>query len=132
MDEQQLNEQTNSEITEVSESAADAPLIVEENPKKEKKKKSKLRNILEWIATGIFGVLFVISGIGQIDGMVNRNKHYGQMIRFGYGSFLVETSSMDPVYKKDAAIITYLENADKIYERFNEYQTWNTNQTDEK
>ena len=86
--------------------------------KKEKKPKSKARKIVEWILTGLFLVLFAIAGIAQIDGLVNKNKHYGQQIRFGYASFVVKTSSMEPKYMVESAIITYLEDADKIYERY--------------
>ena len=86
--------------------------------KKEKKPKSKARKIIEWILTGLFLVLFVVAGIAQIDGLVNKNKHYGQQIRLGYATFVVKTESMEPKYMVDSAIITYLEDADKIYERF--------------
>ena len=86
--------------------------------KKEKKPKSKARKIIEWVLTGLFLVLFAIAGIAQIDGLVNKNKHYGQQIRLGYATFVVKTESMEPKYMVDSAIITYLEDADKIYERF--------------
>ena len=86
--------------------------------KKEKKPKSKARKIIEWILTGLFLFLFAIAGIAQIDGLVNKNKHYGQQIRLGYATFVVKTESMEPKYMVDSAIITYLEDADKIYERF--------------
>ena len=87
--------------------------------KKEKKPKSKARKIIEWVLTGLFLVLFAVAGIAQIDGLVNKNKHYGQQIRLGYATFVVKTESMEPKYMVDSAIITYLEDADKIYERFN-------------
>ncbi len=132
MEEKQLNEQVNNEVTEVEEKPAEDSLVanevaseVVEKPTKEKKKKSKLRNTIEWILTGLFAVLFVVSGIGQINGMMNRNKHYGEMIRFGYGSFYVLTDSMDPVYKKKTALITYLEDSDKIYQRYLANQKYN-------
>ena len=51
--------------------------VVEEAPKKGKKKKSKARNIFEWVFTGIFVVLFLIFGAGQIDGMVHKDEHFG-------------------------------------------------------
>ena len=122
-----LKEQVNNEVVEVSETPTDAPLNTEPTTKKkkEKKPKSKARNIFEWIFTGIFGVAFLIVGIGQINGMVNAKKHYGQQIRFGYGTFYVLTESMEPVYKKKAAIITYLEDADKIYQKFLENKAYN-------
>ncbi len=93
------------------------------NEKREKKPKSKTRRIIEWILTGIFFVIFAIAGIAQIDGLINRNKHYGQQIRFGYAAFVVKTESMEPVYKVETAIITFLEDADKIYERYENGET---------
>lgn len=132
MNEEQLKDNPNSENTELVEATNEDSLVNSEPHKKEKKKKGKVRNTFEWIFTGIFAVLFVICGIGQINGMMNRNKHYGQMVRFGFGSYIVQTSSMEPVYKTKSAIITYLEDPDVIYKRFNEYQSWNASQTDEK
>lgn len=85
---------------------------------KVKKPKSKVRSIIEWVLTGIFVILFGIVVAGQIDGFVHRNDHYGQQIRFGYATFVVQTDSMEPEYKVKTAIITYLEDVDKIYERF--------------
>lgn len=93
------------------------------NEKREKKPKSKTRRIIEWILTGIFFVIFAIAGIAQIDGLINKNKHYGQQIRFGYAAFVVKTESMEPVYKVETAIITYLEDVDKIYERYENGET---------
>ena len=87
--------------------------------KRVKKPKSKARKIIEWVFTGIFLVLFAFVLIGQIDGMVHKKEHYGQQLRFGYGTFVVKTDSMEPKYKIGTALITYLEDADKIYERFN-------------
>ena len=89
-----------------------------EKEKKEKKPKSKARKILEWVLTGIFVALFAVVGIAQIDGLVNKNKHYNQQIRFGYATFVVQTDSMEPVYKTKSAIITYLDDADKIYQDY--------------
>ena len=86
--------------------------------KKEKKPKSKARKIIEWVLTGIFFVLFAVAGIAQIDGLVNKNKHYGQQIRFGYSTFVVKTESMEPKYMVDSAIITYLDDVDKIYDLY--------------
>ena len=88
---------------------------MEEEKKKEKKPKSKARKIIEWVLTGIFLVIFAIVGIAQIDGLVNKKKHYGQQIRFGYATFVVQTDSMVPKYKVKSAIITYLDDAEKIY-----------------
>lgn len=86
--------------------------------KKVKKPKSKARRIIEWIFTGIFLVLFGVVMAAQIDGMVNKSKHFGEQIRFGYAAFVVQTDSMEPEYKVKSAIITYLESPDKIYDRF--------------
>lgn len=89
-----------------------------EEEKKVKKPKSKARKTVEWILTGLFLVLFVFLAAAQIDGMVNKNKHYGQQIRFGFATFVVQTDSMVPAYPVKNAIITYLDDADKIYDEF--------------
>ena len=94
-----------------------------EKQKKEKKPKSKARKIIEWVLTGIFLVLFAIVGLAQIDGLVNKKNHYDQQIRFGYATFVVQTESMEPVYAVDSAIITFLEDADTIYERYQNNET---------
>ena len=86
--------------------------------KRVKRPKSKARKIVEWILTGVFLVLFGFVMAGQIDGMVHKKDHYNQTIRFGYGTFVVQTDSMEPKYMTGTALITYNENADKIYERF--------------
>ena len=89
-----------------------------EEEKKVKKPKSKTRKILEWVLTGFFLVLFAIVGVAQIDGMVHKKDHYGQLIRFGYSNYVVETDSMEPKYKIKTAIIAYLEDVDKIYDSY--------------
>ena len=89
-----------------------------EKEKKEKKPKSKARKIVEWILTGLFLVVFAIVGIAQIDGLINKNKHYGQQIRFGYATFVVQTDSMVPKYGVKSAIITYLDDAEKLYKEY--------------
>lgn len=86
--------------------------------KRVKKPKSKARKIVEWVLTGLFLVIFAFVLAGQIDGMVHKKEHYNQQLRFGYGTFVVQTDSMDPKYKVGTALITYNEDADKIYERF--------------
>lgn len=86
--------------------------------KRVKKPKSKARKIIEWILTGIFLALFAFVLAGQIDGMVHKKDHYNQQLRFGYGTFVVKTDSMEPKYMIGTALITYNEDADKIYERF--------------
>lgn len=86
--------------------------------KRVKKPKSKARKIIEWVLTGIFLALFAFVLAGQIDGMVHKKEHYNQQLRFGYGTFVVKTDSMEPKYMVGTALITYNEDADKIYERF--------------
>ncbi len=86
--------------------------------KRVKKPKSKARKIIEWVLTGIFLALFAFVLAGQIDGMVHKKDHYNQQLRFGYGTFVVKTDSMEPKYMIGTALITYNEDADKIYERF--------------
>ena len=93
-----------------------------------KKPKSKARKIVEWVLTGLFVVLFAVVGIAQIDGLVHKKEHYNQTIRFGYGTFVVQTDSMErdanrkKVYGVNSAIITYLDNADKIYKDYEAYK----------
>lgn len=89
---------------------------------KVKKPKSKASKIAGWIVTGLFAVLFVAFAAFQIDGMVHKNDNFGETIRFGVGSFVVQTDSMEPDYAVDSAIITFKEDPDSIYERFNEIQ----------
>lgn len=94
--------------------------VVEEEPKKKgKKPKSKVRSVIEWTLTILFAVLFVAFGAGQIDGMIHKNEHYGQMIRFGTSAFTVLTDSMEPLYPTNTAIIDYRDSEEAIVERFN-------------
>ena len=90
----------------------------EEEKKVQKKPKSKARKITEWVLTGIFLVIFAILGIAQIDGMVHKNEHHGQMLKFGYGTFVVQTESMEKTYMKGDALVTKLQSADAIYKDF--------------
>ena len=90
----------------------------EEEKKVQKKPKSKARKITEWVLTGIFLVIFAILGIAQIDGMVHKNEHHGQMLKFGYGTFVVQTESMDPAYKKGDALVTKLQRLESIYKDY--------------
>ena len=85
---------------------------------KVKKPKSKTRKIVEWVLFGIFGVLFAFVLAGNISGMIHKDENYGQQIRFGYGSFIVLTTSMEPEIKKDSAIITYKESPESFVDRF--------------
>ena len=93
---------------------------MEEQEKKEenKKQKSTVRKVIEWVLTGVFGLIFVVLAIGQVMGMVDSKNHYGQTIRFGYCTFVVQTDSMEPVYKVKDAIITYREKEDKFIKDF--------------
>ena len=90
---------------------------------KAKKPKSKTRKIVEWVLTGIFLAIFAVVGLAQIDGLVNKKNHYNQQIRFGFGTFVVQTDSMEPEYKVKTAIITYLDDVDKIYQSYQEGKT---------
>ena len=92
----------------------------EEENKKVKKPKSKVRKIVEWVLTGIFFIAFGLFAAGQIDGMVHKSENYGQTISFGFGSFVILTDSMEPDYMTDSAIITYREDLTKVYERYQE------------
>ena len=95
----------------------------EEKKKRIKKPKSKARKITEWILTGLFLALFAVVMAGQIDGMVHKKEHYNQQIRFGYGTFMVKTDSMEPQYKVNTALITYLDDPEKILTSFNKGET---------
>ena len=91
---------------------------------KEKKPKSKARKIIEWVVTGVFLVIFAFVMVGQVDAMIHQKEHYNQQLRFGYGTFVVKTDSMEPNYRVYTALITYLEDADKIYDDFvNKHKT---------
>ena len=94
-----------------------------EEKKTTKKPKSKARKITEWVLTGIFLVIFAILGIAQIDGMIHKKDHFNQTLKFGYGTFVVQTESMEPAYKKGYAIVTKLESYESIYQRFQANKT---------
>ena len=98
--------------------------VKEEKVVKAKKPKGKVRKILEWVITGVFVALFAVVMAGQVDAWIHKNDHYGKEIRFGYGTFMVQTDSMEPLYKIDTALVTYLDDADKIYDDFvNKHET---------
>ena len=82
-------------------------VVKETTSPKPKKKKSKGRKIVEWVLFGIFGAACAVVLIGNIQGMATREAHYGQSIRFGVGSFIVLTTSMEPEIRQNDAIITY-------------------------
>ena len=86
-----------------------------------KKPKSKVRKILEWVFTGIFGALFIFFAIGQIDGMVHKKENYGQTLTYGYGYFVITTDSMEPEYPAGkTAIITKKVAVDQIAKKFDQ------------
>ena len=87
--------------------------------KRVKKPKSKARKIVEWVLTGIFLAIFGFVMVAQIDGLIHKKEHYGQLIRFGYATFVVKTPSMEPKYKVNTALITFNDKASDIVDRFN-------------
>ena len=90
----------------------------EEIKKAPKKQKSKARKIIEWVLTGLFLALFAFVAIAQIDGMAHSKDHFGQTLKFGYGTFVVKTESMEKDYMKGDALVTQLQSADTIYKDF--------------
>ena len=115
-----IDEEMIDQTTETPSNQEVETTVVEEKPKKRiKKKKSKARVITEWILTGIFGVIFIFVLAGQLDGMIHAKDHHNQQLRFGTGSFIVTTNSMEPEYPVGTAIITYLDKEEVIIERFN-------------
>ena len=84
---------------------------------KVKKEKSKARKIVEWILFGVFGVACVFVLAANVSAMVHKKDNYGQSIRFGVGTFVILTDSMEPEIKKNDFIITYKENVQKFSER---------------
>ena len=84
---------------------------------KEKKPKSKARKIIEWILFGVFGVLGALVLAANISSMVTKKENYGQSIRFGMGTFVILTSSMEPDIKQGTMIITMKEDVSKFQER---------------
>ena len=111
-----------SEELEVKQEVVETP-DPDKKGKRVKKPKSKARKIIEWVLTGFFLAIFGVVMIGQIDGMIHKNDHYGQQIRLGFATFVVQTTSMDPEIKKGSAIITYLESPKQIVDRFNKGET---------
>ena len=83
-----------------------------------KRPKSKARKIIEWILIGIVGTLFLVVGAGQIESMIHKETYFSQPIRFGVGSFVVQTNSMEPEYSVGSAIITYRKDPETIYNDF--------------
>lgn len=94
------------------------PDMVSTKPKRVKRPKSKARKIIEWIFFGIFAVFAIFILAGNISGAIHKKENYGQSIRFGIGSFVILTSSMEPDIPKDSAILTYKESCDTIFARY--------------
>ena len=84
---------------------------------KVKKPKSKVRKIIEWILISIFGAAALFAMASTISGMVHKKEHYGYTIRFGVGTFVVKTESMEPEIKTGAMIITKAEDVTQFKER---------------
>jgi hypothetical protein len=84
------------------------------NGKRIKRPKSKARKIIEWVLLGIFLAIFGVIAAGTIDSMIHAKEHYGEKLKFGIGSFVVLTNSMEPKYNKDDALITYKEDMETI------------------
>ena len=84
---------------------------------KVKKPKGKVRKIIEWVFVVLFGAAAVLVLAGTISGMIHKKEHYNQSIRFGYGTFRVLTTSMEPEIKKDSMLITKAEDVTKFKER---------------
>ena len=104
--------------------------VLEENteqPEKKKhrpkKEKSKARKIIEWVLTGIFGALFLFFAVANVQGLIDRKNNYGQILRFGYGSFVVQTDSMEPEIMTGTAIVTKKVNATVLFERYKKNET---------
>ena len=90
---------------------------------KVKKPKSKVRKILEWVFLSIFGAAAIFMMIATVDGMVHKKDHYNQTIRFGVGTFRVETDSMEPDIMVGDMIITKSEDVTKFQERLDNGET---------
>lgn len=85
--------------------------------KKVKKEKSKARKIIEWVLFGVFGAACAFVLAANVSAMINKKKNYGQSIRFGVGTFVILTDSMEPEIKPDDFIVTYKEDVKKFGER---------------
>ena len=96
---------------------------MEEEKKVVKKKKSKTRSIIEWVLFGVFLAFFAIAGAAVVDSMIHKKDNYGQSLRFGVGTFVVLTNSMEPEYKQGSAIITYKQDVEKLVAEFRSGKT---------
>lgn len=73
--------------------------------KNSKKPKSKIRKIISWVITSIFGVLMVCAIGIQIMGLVSKNDNFGVPNYFGKQVLIVLTDSMEPEYPVGSAVI---------------------------
>ena len=90
---------------------------------KKKKEKSKARKIIEWILFGFFGVACAFVLAANISAMINKKKNYGQSIRFGVGTFVILTNSMEPEINPDDFIVTFKEDVTKFADRLAKGET---------
>ena len=97
--------------------------VVNEKPKKVKKPKSKAQKIIEYVLFGVFGVLAAFVLAGNISGEIHKKENYGQSIRFGFGTFIVLTSSMEPTIKTNSAILTYKQDIKEVYSNYQHGKT---------
>ena len=98
----------------MSEEIANETVVVQPT-KKPKKKKSMARKVFEWVFVGAFAAVAAFVIAGNIQGEINKKNNYGQSIRFGMGSFIVLTDSMEPDIPVDSAIITYQTDISEVY-----------------
>ena len=96
---------------------------MEEEKKVTKKKKSKTRSIIEWVLFGVFLAFFAVAGAAVVDSMVHKKDNYNQSLRFGVGTFIILTDSMEPEYKQGSAIFTYKDGIEKVVEEFRNGKT---------
>ena len=104
----------------MSEEVLKSPQVAEEvvSNKPKKKKRPLPVRIIGWVLYGIFGAFFVLVISANISGEIHKSENHGQSIRFGYGSFIVITNSMEPDIGVNDAIITHKDNLHGLYERY--------------
>lgn len=106
----------------INETPGEAPISAtpesNDKSKKEKKPKSKARRIIEWSLTILFAGLFVFLAVGHIQGMTQRNENYGETFTYGYGTFVIKTSSMEPDIPTGSAIVTHKDSPLEIINAF--------------
>ena len=85
---------------------------------KVKKEKSKARKIIEWVLFVVFGTACAAVLAANVSAMINKKKNFGQSIKFGFGTFIILTNSMEPEIHVNDFILTYKEDAAKLNDRF--------------